>query len=100
MRGVAVEMVKELGYGVLVAENASHALALIDEHPDLSLLFTDIVMPDMNRRALADEALRRRPGLQVIFTTGFTRNAVIHHGVTTRALTSWRSPSPSSSSAR
>jgi DNA-binding NtrC family response regulator len=63
-----------------VAENASHALALIDEHP-VSLLFTDIVMPDMNGRALADEALRRRPGLQVIFTTGFTRNAVIHHGV-------------------
>jgi DNA-binding NtrC family response regulator len=47
----------------------------------VSLLFTDIVMPDMNGRALADEALLRRPGLQVIFTTGFTRNAVIHHGV-------------------
>jgi signal transduction histidine kinase/ActR/RegA family two-component response regulator len=81
MRGVAVEMLAELGYGVLAAENATHALSLIDKRPNIALIFTDIVMPDMNGRALADEARRRRPGLPVIFTTGFTRNSVIHQGV-------------------
>ncbi len=81
MRGIAVEMVKELGYGVLAAESAAQALTLIDANPGIALLFTDVVMPDMNGRALAEEAIRRRPGLKVIFTTGFTRNAVIHQGV-------------------
>jgi DNA-binding response OmpR family regulator len=44
-------------------------------------LFTDIVMPGgMNGRQLANEAVRRRPGLKVLFTTGYTRNAIVHHG--------------------
>jgi signal transduction histidine kinase/ActR/RegA family two-component response regulator len=81
MRGVAVEMFKELGYSVCAAGNAAHALTLIDANPGIALLFTDIVMPDMAGRVLAEEAVRRRPGLKVIFTTGFTRNAVIHQGV-------------------
>jgi YesN/AraC family two-component response regulator len=44
-------------------------------------MFTDIVMPGMNGRQLADEALKRRPDLKLIYTTGFTRNAVVHNGV-------------------
>jgi CheY-like chemotaxis protein len=47
----------------------------------VDLLFTDVVMPDMNGRRLADEALRRRPGLKVLFATGYSRNAIIHNGV-------------------
>ena len=54
---------------------------MLDEHPEIILLFTDIVMPGMNGRKLADEALSRRPDLKVLFTTGFTRNAVVHGGV-------------------
>jgi DNA-binding NtrC family response regulator len=47
----------------------------------VNLLFTDVVMPETNGRKLADEAMRRRPGLKVIFTTGYTANAVVHGGV-------------------
>jgi DNA-binding LytR/AlgR family response regulator len=48
---------------------------LLDTHPDIALLFTDIVMPDVNGAGLAEEARRRRPELKVLFTTGYTRNA-------------------------
>lgn len=81
MRAIAEDMVKELGYSVLVAENATRALAIIEANPGIALLFTDIALPDMNGRSLAEEAVRRRPDLKVVFTTGFTRNAVIHNGV-------------------
>ena len=49
--------------------------------PGIALLFTDIVMPEVDGRKLAEEALLRRPGLKVLYTTGFTRNAVVHNGV-------------------
>jgi signal transduction histidine kinase/CheY-like chemotaxis protein len=81
VRRVTVEMLKELGYATLEAENAEQALARIDVHPEIALLLTDVVMPGQNGRQLADEALRRRPGLPVLFTTGYTRNAIVHHGI-------------------
>ncbi len=65
-----------------VAHNqAGNALEAIRTAGDVSLLFTDVVLPGgMNGRQLADEARRRRPDLKVLFTTGYTRNAIIHHG--------------------
>jgi signal transduction histidine kinase len=72
---------RELGYTVHEAANGGEALKLIDSLPTLHCLFTDIVMPDMTGRQLADEALKRRPGLKVLYTTGYTRNAVVHNGV-------------------
>jgi two-component SAPR family response regulator len=54
---------------------------LLDTHPDIALLFTDIVMPDVNGAGLAEEARRHRPELKVLFATGYTRNAVVHNGV-------------------
>jgi CheY-like chemotaxis protein len=47
----------------------------------VKLLFTDIVMPDMSGRQLADEALKMRSELKVLYTTGYTRNAVVHNGI-------------------
>jgi CheY-like chemotaxis protein len=81
VRGLTVTSLRELGYTVLHAEDAVAALKLIEEHPEIDLLFTDIVMPGMNGRKLADEAVRRWPRMKVLFTTGFTRNAVVHGGV-------------------
>ncbi|MBC7669775.1 MAG: response regulator, partial [Gemmatimonadaceae bacterium] len=49
--------------------------------PRVDLLFTDIVMPDMNGRQLADRARETRPDLKVLYTTGFTKDAVVHNGV-------------------
>jgi signal transduction histidine kinase len=76
-----VDALRELGYTVFHASSATEALARLEATPDVALLFTDIVMPGMNGRKLADEALKTMPQLKVLFTTGFTRNAVVHNGV-------------------
>jgi CheY-like chemotaxis protein len=81
VRQFTVDALTDLGYRVLEADGAIAALRLLDAHPEVAVLFTDIVMPDTNGRKLADEALRRRPDLRVLFTTGYTRNAVVHNGV-------------------
>ena len=81
VRSLTVAALGELGYTVLQAEGAAPALALLEKHPEVTLLFTDIVMPDTNGRKLADLAAKLRPDLKVLFTTGFTRNAVVHNGV-------------------
>jgi signal transduction histidine kinase/CheY-like chemotaxis protein len=81
VRQLSVEALRELGYTVLEAPGAMAALGTLDSRSDITLLFTDIVMPDMNGRKLADEALRRRPALKVLYTTGYTSNAIIHNGV-------------------
>lgn len=71
----------ELGYRVVYAKSAPRALELLERDSDIDLLFTDVVLPDgINGRQLADEARRRRPGLRVLYTTGYTRNAIVHHG--------------------
>jgi signal transduction histidine kinase len=81
LRAYGVELLNDLGYNVLAAANAAGALEMIDRGHEIDLLFTDVVMPGgMNGRELADEAARRRPGLKVLFTTGYTRNAIVHHG--------------------
>jgi signal transduction histidine kinase len=81
MRKLSTEALSELGYTVLDSESAATALTILDGRPDIKLLFTDVVMPETNGKKLADEALRRRPGLKVLFTTGYTQNAVVHGGV-------------------
>ena len=81
VREVTLSMLRDLGYSTIHAEGAGTALRQLDDHPNVTLLFTDIVIPDVNGRKLADEALKRRPELKVLFTTGFTKNAVVHNGV-------------------
>jgi CheY-like chemotaxis protein len=65
----------------LEAATGTAALDILDGKHAIDLLFSDVVMPGgINGRQLADEALRRRPGLKVLFMTGYTRNAIVHHG--------------------
>jgi PAS domain S-box-containing protein len=78
---------KSLGYKTITAVNAAEALAVIDSGAAFDLLFTDLVMPGpMNGRQLAEEASKRRASLKVLFTSGYTEDAVIHHGRLARGV--------------
>jgi CheY-like chemotaxis protein len=81
VRHFAVDVLRELGYTAISAEGPAEALKALDEQPEITMLFTDIVMPDMNGRKLADMARATRPDLKILFTTGYTRNAVVHNGM-------------------
>lgn len=81
VREFSVSALEEAGYVVLAASDGPSGLAILDRHPEVSLLFTDVVLAGpMNGRRVADEAVQRRPNLKVLFTTGYTRNAIVHHG--------------------
>ncbi|MET0375153.1 MAG: ATP-binding protein, partial [Rhizorhabdus sp.] len=81
VRHFSVDALRELGYVVISAANGTDALKALGEQPSITMLFTDIVMPEMNGRKLADAALEKRPDVKVLFTTGYTRNAVVHNGM-------------------
>jgi len=80
VRGYVVETLETLGYDVLEAADAEDALRLLREHKTVRLLLTDVVMPGMNGRKLADEAKQRQPSLKVLYMTGYSRNAIVHQG--------------------
>ncbi len=70
-----------LGYATLDVGTAAEALALVEAGSEFDLLFTDVIIHGaLNGRQLADEISRRKPDLKVLFTSGYTENAVIHHG--------------------
>ncbi len=81
VRDLAVEALRDLRYTVIHAEGAKDALRMLDTHPEIALLFTDVVMPEVNGRELAEAVHERRPDLPVLFTTGYTRNAIVHNGL-------------------
>jgi CheY-like chemotaxis protein len=81
VRRYVITQIESLGYKTLEASRASEALDIIDAQKDIDLLFTDVIMPgSMNGRQLVDEALVRRPELKTLFTSGYTENAIVHHG--------------------
>ncbi|MGH7123667.1 MAG: response regulator, partial [Stellaceae bacterium] len=81
VREFTIEALSYLGYHVLDAPNGQVALGLLDAHLEIALLFTDVGLPGLNGRQLATEAQRRAPKLKVLFTTGYARNAIVHHGI-------------------
>ena len=81
VRAQAIALLHSLGYRTLAAEDGRAALALVEQGAAFDLLFTDVIMPGgMNGRQLAEAIAVRRPGLKVLYTSGYTENAIIHHG--------------------
>ena len=81
VRSHTLESLSDLGYRTVAAATGRAALDVLREHPEIELLFTDVVLPDgMNGKQLAEEAKRRRPDLKVLMTTGYARNAILRDG--------------------
>ena len=80
VRAYTVMTLAELGYQVLEAANADDALDILRTETRIDLLFTDVVLPGKSGRVIADEAVKFRPHLKVLFATGYSRNAIVHHG--------------------
>jgi signal transduction histidine kinase/ActR/RegA family two-component response regulator len=81
VRDFVVQALGDLGYEAIAAGEPDMALDLLQRRGDVRILLTDVVMPGMSGRALAEAALRLRPSLQVVFMTGYTRNAIVHNGM-------------------
>jgi CheY-like chemotaxis protein len=81
VRAYAKSAIEELGYTVIEAGTAEEALRSVEDGARVDLLFTDVVLPGgFSGRQLSDKVLKLRPSLPVLFTTGYTRNAIVHHG--------------------
>ncbi|MHC2338118.1 CheY-like chemotaxis protein [Bradyrhizobium sp. USDA 4454] len=81
VREYVVTQISRFGYHTPAARDAAEALAIIDRGESIDLLFTDVMLSGgMNGRQLATEALKRRPALKVLYTSGYTENALVHHG--------------------
>ncbi len=81
VRAYSVGALRELGYRVIEAHNGPSALRLLEDQAQVDLLFTDVVLPGgLTGAQLAAQARALRPGLKVLFTTGYARNAIFHHG--------------------
>jgi CheY-like chemotaxis protein len=86
VRAYSCDVMTQLGYRVIEAADAPSGLAALEANPEVILLFTDVGLPGMNGRDLAMEALRRRPDLRVLYTTGYAPKAIFHNGVLDREV--------------
>jgi len=81
VRAYSAGVLRQLGYRVLTAADGTAALRLVETEPEVRLIFTDVGLPGaLNGRQVADAALRMRPSLKILFTTGYARNAIVHQG--------------------
>jgi len=82
VRGLACQILEEAGYQVLVAHQGEEAIRLSNEHAkEIHLLLTDVVMPGAGGKEVADRLGSLRPGIKVLFMSGYTDEAIVHHGV-------------------
>ena len=86
VRLTTVAALRDLGYTVIHASSGADALEMLERHSGVTLLFTDVVMPGINGRELAERARRQFPHLRVLFTTGYTPNAIVHDGRLDRGI--------------
>jgi PAS domain S-box-containing protein len=97
LRLLATKLLQRLGYTVLVAANADQAVQLFEEHPSIDLLLTDVVMPGGSGPELSKRLIERRPALKVIYMSGYTDEAIVHHGVLEPGLAFLQKPFTSES---
>jgi two-component system cell cycle sensor histidine kinase/response regulator CckA len=82
LRRLCTEFLGQLGYNMLSAANGKEALAVVQSYPDkIDLLITDVLMPELPGPELAQALVAMRPGLKVIFISGYSDGSLAHHGV-------------------
>jgi two-component system, cell cycle sensor histidine kinase and response regulator CckA len=87
VRELTCRMLRKMGYHILAAASGEEAIRIGRSHVgDVALLLTDVVMPNMSGRQVADALLGMRPGLRVLYLSGYTENTVVHHGVLDSAV--------------
>jgi len=80
-RALAAKILRHRGYRVLTAPDGEAALEVASDDAKIDLLLTDVVMPGMGGRALAERLVERRPDIRIVFTSGYTSDDVLRHGV-------------------
>ena len=86
VRHYSANAARHLGYEVLEAGDAPSAIGILKARPDIKLLFTDVGLPGMSGRELADSARASRPDLKLVFTSGYARSAVANLGLLERGV--------------
>ncbi len=81
LRELARRLLQREGYSVLVAANAAEALQTVEEHPSIDVVLTDVVMPGGSGPELTRQLVQQRTGLKVVYMSGYTEDAISHHGV-------------------
>jgi PAS domain S-box-containing protein len=100
LRALTKRMLERQGFVTLVAGNADEALLLFDQHPSIYVVLTDVVMPGANGPELTRTLLARRPGLRVIYMSGYTEDAIARHGVLSPGVAFLHKPFSSDALAR
>jgi PAS domain S-box-containing protein len=81
LRELTRRLLQRQGYAVLVAANADEAFRLFEQNPSIDVVLTDVVMPGASGPELTNRLVERRPGLKVIYMSGYTEEAIVQHGV-------------------
>jgi two-component system, cell cycle sensor histidine kinase and response regulator CckA len=93
LRELGRELLEATGYKVLEAANSFDAIRVADDYQDtIHLLMTDVVMPGMDGRKLAEHMIKNYPGIKVLYMSGYTDDAIMHHGVLEPGLTLLQKP--------